>query len=73
MGDIVEWEQEELIYVLKMMDENDHSKKKMGNPCFCSSPCHIPELKNLVSEHSSFENITLLLKCNFLFHRPNVN
>lgn len=73
MGDVVEWEQKESIYVLKMTDENDHSLKKMGNQCFCFSPFHIPELKNLACEHSSFEHITLLLKCNFPFHRANVN
>lgn len=73
MGDIVEWEQKESIYVLKMIDENDNSKKKMSNQCFYFSPFHIPELKDLVREHLSFEHITPLLKCNFLFHGANVN
>lgn len=73
MGDIVEWEQKESIYVLNMIDENDNSKKKMMNQCFCSLPSHIPYLKDLEHEHLSFEDITLLLKCNFLFHRANVH
>lgn len=73
MGEIVEWELKESIYVLKVIDENDNSKEKMGNQCFCSSPFHIPKLKDFEHEHLSFEHITLLLKCNFLFHRANVN
>lgn len=66
-------EQRESIYVLKMTDGNDNSKEKMSNQCVCFSPFHIPELKDLVCEHLSLEHITLLLKCNFLFHRANVN
>lgn len=34
MGDIVEWEQKESIYVLKMIDENDNSTKKNESPMF---------------------------------------
>lgn len=45
----------------------------MGNQRFCASPFHIPKLKDLEHEHLSFEHITLLLKCKFLFHRVNVN
>lgn len=44
----------------------------MSHQCFCFSPFHIPELKDLVCEHLSFKHITPLLKCNFLFHGANV-
>ena len=61
------------IYVLKMIDENDNSKEKMGNQRFRSSCFHIPEWKDSACEHLSFEHIALLLKCNFLFHGANGN
>lgn len=70
----IEWSKNKVsIYVLKMIDENDNSKEKTGNQRFRSSCFHIPEWKDSVCEHLSFEHIALLLKCNFLFHGANGN
>lgn len=73
MGDIVQWEHKEYIYVLKMIDENNSKEKKMGDQRFRASPFHTPKLKDLEHAHLSFEHVTLLLKCKFLFHGANVN
>lgn len=45
----------------------------MGDQRFRASPFHTPKLKDLEHAHLSFEHVSLLLKCKFLFHGANVN